>query len=59
VGLVVHVFQAVLVVHSAKAGLVVHLVQVVFVVHSAQLGLVVHVNLHWLNVPPKQPELHE
>jgi hypothetical protein len=33
VGLVVHVVQAVLVVHSAKAGLVIHVVQAVLVVH--------------------------
>jgi hypothetical protein len=56
--------HAVLVVHSTKAGLVVHVVQAVLVVHSAKVGLFVHVvqavlTPPWLNVPLKQPELHE
>ena len=36
--IVIHVVQAVLVVHSAKADLVIHVVQAVLVVHSAMAG---------------------
>jgi hypothetical protein len=50
-GLVVHVVQAVLVVHSAQVGLVVHPLK--------QPELHEQLNPHWLNVPLKQPELHE